>query len=207
MERVAHMLKGNLSGTLLLYGAMATAPIWTEKLSDAGLLNRIGRSVGREPDDRCAFNLMSSVSFLSAQQLSLYKNIVLLDGALSNAFVEEILKAAPGAVVLALPLQTELKTALADAAPDIERVRAIYRVLKGNERYLAGANHIGAVRNVISRILPVELPELHIALCELRDMELIDFDEKPFRVRLREVTGKKDFYTPQTYVWLQEKIQ
>ena len=83
----------------------------------------------------------------------------------------------------------------------------VAHMLKGNERYLASANHIGAVRNVISRILPVELPELHIALCELRDMELIDFDEKPFRVRLREVTGKKDFYTTQTYVWLQEKIQ
>ena len=207
MERIAHMLRGNLSGTLLLYGASDTARIWTEKLEEAGLLNRIGRSVGREPDDRCAFNLMTSAPFLSDRQMGLYKNIVLLDGSFGNAFVEGLLKNAPGAVVLALPMQKEAKDALREASPDIERVRAIYRVLKSAERYLPGANHIGALRNVISRTLPVKLPELHIALCELRDMELIDFEETPFRVSLREVTGKKDFYTTQTYGWLQEKIQ
>lgn len=207
LERISHMLRGNLSGTLLLYGVSETARIWSDKLEEAGLLSRIGRSVGREPDDRCAFNLMTSAPFLSDRQLGLYKNIVLLDGSFGNAFVEGILKCAPGAVVLALPMQKEAKDALREVSPDIERVRAIYRVLKSSVRYLPGANHIGALRNVISRTLPVTLPELHIALCEMRDMELIDFTEKPFRVAMREVTGKKDFYTTQTYGWLQEKIQ
>ena len=207
MERIGHMLRGNLSGTLLLYGASETARIWSEKLEEAGLSSRIGRSVGREPDDRCAFNLLTSAPFLSPQQMGLYKNIVLLDGPFGNAFVEGILHNAPGAVVLSLPMQKEAKQALKEASPDIERVRAMYRVLKSAARYLPGCNYIGALRNVISRTMPVSLPEMHIALCELRDMELIDFEETPFRVNLREVTGKKDFYTTQTYLWLQDKIQ
>ncbi|MGN1248512.1 MAG: single-stranded-DNA-specific exonuclease RecJ [Candidatus Spyradocola sp.] len=206
-ERVAHLLRGNLSGTLLLYGASETARVWSEKLGELGLLGRVGRSVGREPDDRCAYNLMTSPAYLSAKQFGCYRNIVLLDGAVSNAFVEKILEVSPNAVVLALPMQKELKDALRGAAPDVARVRQIYRALRASQRFWAGAANLAQVRGVLEKQLPVKLPELHIALCELRDMELAEYSDRPFRLRLVEAQGKKDFNTTATVRWLEERIQ
>lgn len=206
-ERVAHLLRGNLSGTLLLYGACGTARVWSEKLEEMGLLSRVGRSVGREPDDRCAYNLMTSPAYLSAKQFSCYRNIVLLDGAVSNAFVDKILEVSPNAVVLALPLQQELKDALREAAPDVQRVRQIYRALRASQRFWAGASNLAQVRGVLARQLPVKLPELHIALCELRDMQLAEYADRPFRLRLVEAQGKRDFNTTATVQWLEERIK
>lgn len=206
-ERVRHLLMDNLSGTLLLYGASATARIWSERLSEMGLINRIGRGVGREPDDRCAYNLMTSPTYLSARQFSFYRNIVLLDGAFGIAFVEKILQMSPNAVVLALPMQKEAKQALKDVSPDIERVRQIYKALRATQRFFAGATHLGHIKTVLGRVLHVTLPELQIALHELADMELIEYTDAPFHLALREVTGKKDFYATATVRWLTERIE
>lgn len=206
-ERVEHLLRGNLSGTLLLYGACETARVWSERLEERGLLCRVGRSVGREPDDRCAYNLMTSPAYLSAKQFSYYRNIVLLDGAVSNAFVERILEVSPNAVVMALPLQQELKAALRDASPDVARVRQIYKALRACQRFWAGATNLAQVKSVLERALPVKLPELHIALCALRDMQLAEYADRPFRLRLIEAKGKKDFAATATVRWLEERIK
>lgn len=206
-ERIKHMLCGNLSGTLLLYAANQTACKWTQYMEEDEVIDRIGRSVGREPDDLCAFNLLSSVPYLSSKQLSRYRNIVLLDGAFGNAFVEHVMQLSPNAVVLALPMQPEAKQALEEASPTIELVRQLYKVLK------AAHSHLGAIVNpvsaqaMLSRTVPVTLPQMHLALLEMRDMDLIEYEEKPFRIRLKAVAGKKDFYSTATYQWLQDRIQ
>lgn len=207
-ERVGHLLRGNLSGTLLLFGAVETARLWSGILEEEGLLRRVGCGAGREPADPCAYNLMTSVPFLTAEQLSLYRNIVLLDGAFDNAFVERILQCSPNAVIMALPLQKEAKEALARVSPDITRVRQFYKALTAAQTVLAGAGSLQAVRNALSsRMQPVSLPELHLALLEMRDMDLVDYQEEPFRLKLKRAVGKRDFYATDTYRWIQEKIQ
>lgn len=205
-ERVEHLLRTNLSGTLMLYAAAGTARKWADWLAQRGLSRRVGLGAGAEPDDPCAFNLMTSAPFLSEKQFSCYRNIVLLDGTFGNAFVERILHMSPSAVVLALPLQEEARQALRDAAPSIERVRALYRALRSAPpAQLRAAGSLPALRTLLARCgQAAKQPELYLALREMRDMELIDFEETPFCVRMRAVTGKRDFYTAATFVRLQE---
>lgn len=64
-DRVEHLLRINLSGTLLLYASIETAKKWEKILAARGLLQRVGLGVGHEADDRCAYNLMTCVSCLS----------------------------------------------------------------------------------------------------------------------------------------------
>lgn len=129
-DRVEHLLRINLSGTLLLYASIETAKKWEKILAARGLLQRVGLGVGHEADDRCAYNLMTCVSCLSKKQLSLYRNIVLLDGSFAPSYAEQLQAAAPGSVIQALPMQQEARDAMAAISPTIEQVRGIYKALK-----------------------------------------------------------------------------
>lgn len=207
-ERVGHLLRERLSGTLLLYAAAETARLWRGILAEEGLLSRVGLGAGPEPDDPCAFNLLSSAPFLSRAQVARYRNIVLLDGAMGNGFVERLLAASPSAVVLALPLQAAAQREIASCAPEIGEVRALYKALRGKDaRRLAACQSLHALRALLfapGQEMP--LPRLQLALFELRDMELIEMTESPFAVRLKQVAGKRDFYATATGRWLREEI-
>ena len=207
-ERVGHLLRERLSGTLLLYAAVETARLWRGILAGEGLLSRVGLSAGPEPDDPCAFNLLTSAPFLSRAQIARYRNIVLLDGAMGNGFVERLLAASPSAVVLALPLQAAAQREIASCAPEIGEVRALYKALRGKDaRRLAACQSLHALRALLfapGQEMP--LPRLQLALFELRDMELIEMTESPFAVRLKQVAGKRDFYATATGRWLREEI-
>ncbi len=204
--RISFLLKGNLSGTLLLYTATETALVWEKKLRELGLYSRIGCGVGTEPNDRCAYNLMTGLPNLNDTMLSLYKNIVFLDGVLSDAQVEHVLNASPGTVIQALPKTKAAIKAIADCMPPVELTREVYKALRASSNYLNAIGSLQSTQSVVGRAFPVPLPQLYLSLCALRDMELVEFDEKPFRIRLCRVNGKKDFYTTVTYLAIQKLI-
>ena len=207
-ERVRHLLTERLSGTLLLYAAVETARKWQAILEEEGLLGRVGLGAGPEPDDPCAFNLLTSAPFLSAVQVARYRNIVLLDGAMGNGFVERLLAASPSAVVLALPLQKEAQSEIAACAPAISEVRALYKALRGRDpKRLAACRSLHALRAFLfppGEEMP--LPRLELALCELQDMDLIERKSNPFRLSLKQAAGKRDFYATATGRWLLDEI-
>lgn len=198
-DRVEHLLRINLSGTLLLYASIETAKKWEKILAARGLLQRVGLGVGHEADDRCAYNLMTCVSCLSKKQLSLYRNIVLLDGSFAPSYAEQLQAAAPGSVIQALPMQQEARDAMAAISPTIEQVRGIYKALKTMQGRLRSVGSLSAMQAALGPLCPGGQPQLQLALMEMKDMELIELSLQPFRVALREVTGKRDFYATATY--------
>ena len=206
-ERVAALLRARLSGTLLLYAAKETAHKWRAILGEQDLLPRIGLGAGPEPDDPNAYNLLTSAPFLSPLQLSRYRNIVLLDGAMGNGFVETLLSSAKNAVVLALPLQEEARGAIAACAPSIGETRALYKALRARAQKLPACRSLHALRALLfAPGTEMPLPKLELALLEMRDMDLLEMREAPFSLALKQASGKKDFYSTPTGRWLREEI-
>ena len=86
----------------------------------------------------------------------------------------------------------------------IEQVRGIYKALKTMQGRLRSVGSLSAMQAALGPLCPGGQPQLQLALMEMKDMELIELSLQPFRVALREVTGKRDFYATATYQRLAE---
>lgn len=93
---------------------------------------------------------------------------------------------------------------MAAISPTIEQVRGIYKALKTMQGRLRSVGSLSAMQAALGPLCPGGQPQLQLALMEMKDMELIELSLQPFRVALREVTGKRDFYATATYQRLAE---